>query len=71
MSTHDYEERMDLENSHTITAVLKNSSKNNNQERRLKNSTTNSHPRAMLNAGDTKTNTHIKLVLEEPIAIYL
>ena len=36
MSTHDYEERMDLENSHTTAAVLKNSSKNNNQERRLK-----------------------------------
>ena len=30
-----------------------------------------SHPRAMLNAGDTKTNFHINLVLEEPIAIHL
>ena len=36
MITHDYEGRMDLENSQTTTALLKNASKNQNQERWLK-----------------------------------
>lgn len=36
MITHDYKGRMDLENSHTTTALLKNSRKNKNQEKMIR-----------------------------------